>query len=1208
MNPSQNDEVFKQTVLKLDYVTPSQIEEVLRIQAKIREIGIDEPIGELLVKKGFLSVQSHAAVLRKMGLGACPIPGMTLLEKIGQGGMGVVYKAIQTSFNRVVAIKILSETSTKDPMFVARFLQEARAAGRLHHQNLISAIDVGVAGNLHYLVMEFIVGKSCREKVKTGGPLEESPALDVAIQMAEVLGYIHEHQMVHRDVKPENILLTESGEVKLCDLGLARSTVGTDQSLTQEGFTVGTPFFMSPEQVRGEKDVDIRSDLYSLGATLYFLVTGKVPYEGKSPAETMSMHLRCPAPEARKQNPRVSEDFSNVIHKLISKERKDRYQTPRDLKEDLEKIKHGSAPRHARQHAFQQHLGAKTRTPQRTTVQKSRPRWPMLGAGLGGAVAVAALLAAMLLMGGQTGRGSATKLPEPRGETAGRSDPSRTRKELPPVSPAPPEPGKEEYEEARELARLHPGDVAGQVRALRVAVQKGGTGSYGERARQDLAKVNGRLREELASLEERSKTLVSQERFKDALDLWSAVQPQHDLPLWSEAVAAKIEEIDRLAAERFSSLKEKLSDARDRKDEAEIAAFRERVVSWGLGSYLAEFDTLAVPAPPEEPAPAPPPKPRGPGEQRTRWREAMTLALGRDYAGAARLLEKVSASSGDQALPAEWALDRESLRLAAQVAPEALAILSRCQKGQRIKLSYWDPKARRVEIEGAAGAVGPGRLEILEGERAVVIPMGEILPCSLAEVWRAREPKSETDPRAAAVFCLVEGDPEAAKKAEAGPMPALESRFWEWARDAGSLRTERDSKEAEARKLFYETERLYFEPGAAVESAAKYRELLQKHGATAFVRRNEASIQARTAARRDFVLSAGELVTRGGFKLLHAAGRIDSLVSQKDAEPAEMKENFVQAEFSVLPECEYRCWVWAGGCCQEVLSFAVQGSEITVPKTKSAKEVVDAAPGASTWAPVKSVPPLLRKKHADHGGPKQPEKWMWIPVALPRYTTPGTKVLRFLTDQRGFSIGWVVVSSQRTGPPREGDLRELERTRAEEPGYAAFKIAGGGPAEQIQREVWEGVRGVWVRDLTGSPNFPDHPTRTEVLKALDMPFSDVPDTGSRIRGYIHAPATGVYVFWIAADDTGELWLSSDDRPEEKVLIASAPEWTGRHEWEKHASQKSRPVSLRAGHRYYIEALEKQGGGGSHLAVGWQLPDGTVERPIPGRYLSPYAKK
>jgi serine/threonine-protein kinase len=393
MSQSHTDQAFGQAAVTLGYVTAAQVEECVRIQASLRQMGLDELLGDLLTKKGYLSPQYHTNVLKKLGVQTSPIPGYTIQGKIGQGGMGVVYKALQTSVNRTVAIKILGGNATKDKTYVARFLAEAQAAANLNHKNLISAIDVGVSNGIYYFVMEFVTGKSCREMmVAQKGPLAENMVLHIASQMAEVLDHIHQHKMVHRDIKPENILVANDGLVKLCDLGLAKSTTAMEQSLTQEGLAVGTPYFMSPEQIRGDKDVDIRADLYSLGATLYYLLTGRHPYEGKSAAETMSMHLKEAVPDPRKANPQIREDLSWAIQKLMAKDRTHRYQTPAEFLEDVKKILAGSAAGLARQHQARVQLHQKAHTIRRSAPKKT-PVWPFVAAGAIVVVGAGALLA-----------------------------------------------------------------------------------------------------------------------------------------------------------------------------------------------------------------------------------------------------------------------------------------------------------------------------------------------------------------------------------------------------------------------------------------------------------------------------------------------------------------------------------------------------------------------------------------------------------------------------------------------------------------------------------------------------------------------------------------------------------------------------------------------------------------------------------------------
>ena len=394
---THTDQSFGQTAVGLGFVNEAQVQECIRIQATMRQMGLDEHLGEIMAKKGYLTPQQQSSVLKKLGVQTSPIPGYAIQAKIGQGGMGIVYKATQTSVNRVVAIKILSGNATKDKTYVARFLQEAQSAANLNHKNLIAAIDVGVSNGIYYFVMEFVTGKSCRELLLANkGPLAENTALAIGMQMAEVLDHIHQHKMVHRDIKPENILLTNEGTVKLCDLGLAKSTTSIEQSLTQEGLAVGTPYFMSPEQIRGDKDVDIRADLYSLGATLFYLLTEKHPYEGKSAAETMSMHLKEAVPDPRKLNPQLREDFGLAIQKLMAKDRAHRYQTPAELLEDLKRILSGTSAALARAHAARVALHNKAHNTRHTTVKKRTPIWPFVAAG---GVIVAGGITAVLIWG-----------------------------------------------------------------------------------------------------------------------------------------------------------------------------------------------------------------------------------------------------------------------------------------------------------------------------------------------------------------------------------------------------------------------------------------------------------------------------------------------------------------------------------------------------------------------------------------------------------------------------------------------------------------------------------------------------------------------------------------------------------------------------------------------------------------------------------------
>jgi serine/threonine-protein kinase len=248
--------------------------------------------------------------------------------------MGAVYQAVQLSLDRVVAIKILTPALAQNPRYAKRFEREALASSKLNHPNIVSAIDVGEENGLRYLVMEFVPGNNVAQLL-AGGPIEEHKAVGVAIQVARALDHAHRSEIVHRDIKPANILVTADGVAKLGDLGLAKN-MEADASQTEEGMAMGTPFYVSPEQARGERRIDIRSDIYSLGATLYHMVTGRVPFPGPNPAVVMTRHLNDPLEPPDDVNPRLSRGISQIIERMMAKERESRYQTPAELITDLQ--------------------------------------------------------------------------------------------------------------------------------------------------------------------------------------------------------------------------------------------------------------------------------------------------------------------------------------------------------------------------------------------------------------------------------------------------------------------------------------------------------------------------------------------------------------------------------------------------------------------------------------------------------------------------------------------------------------------------------------------------------------------------------------------------------------------------------------------------------------------------------------------------------
>lgn len=242
-----------------------------------------------------------------------------LIKKLGQGGMGEVYLAEDTKLGRNAAVKVLSKQLAAKSDFVQRFQREARAMAKMNHDNAVSVYDVDEQQGYHYVAMEYIDGKSMQKWMDELGKLSIGDALHVVLRCCEALMVAHNQSMIHRDIKPDNIMLTSKGKVKVADFGLAKAT-DEDMSMTQSGTGLGTPYYMAPEQARNAKHVDSRTDVYAIGVTLYYFVTGKLPFTGDSVIQIITSKEKGHFTPARKLNPDVPERLDLIIDKLIAKD------------------------------------------------------------------------------------------------------------------------------------------------------------------------------------------------------------------------------------------------------------------------------------------------------------------------------------------------------------------------------------------------------------------------------------------------------------------------------------------------------------------------------------------------------------------------------------------------------------------------------------------------------------------------------------------------------------------------------------------------------------------------------------------------------------------------------------------------------------------------------------------------------------------------
>jgi serine/threonine-protein kinase len=341
-------------------LTWSQVRDLLKKQVAYKDKGIVVRIGEVAIEMGCINAAQCNEIIaeqRQLRKATTVKPNTAEAlelqdwEETGQpyelgryqlqrrlgGVMGVVYKGLDTESGREVAVKVLPRSLAQDQSFVERFKREVRATSALSHPNIISAWDAGVINSVFFLAMEYVEGETLIRRLQRERILSERDALLIGLGVARALEHAHAQHVLHRDVKPENIMISSTGQVKLADLGLALF-LNDQLRITSEGIAVGTPHYISPEQARALRTTDHRSDLYSLGATLFHLVTGRLPYEGENGGEVMKRHVFEPVPNPQEIIPTLSDDCAGLIMKLMAKAPEQRYGSATELAAVIEYV------------------------------------------------------------------------------------------------------------------------------------------------------------------------------------------------------------------------------------------------------------------------------------------------------------------------------------------------------------------------------------------------------------------------------------------------------------------------------------------------------------------------------------------------------------------------------------------------------------------------------------------------------------------------------------------------------------------------------------------------------------------------------------------------------------------------------------------------------------------------------------------------------
>jgi len=372
MAASVPDEAFARIAQQAGVVTFDELEAARATQAENARRGLAASLPDVLLQQGVITAKQRETVEKRLLAeqqgGLQQLGPYKLLEKLGQGGMGAVYLADDTSVGRKVAVKILAKKYSEDRELLTRFRREAQATGKLNHVNIVMAYNVAEEGGTHYYAMEYCDGETLEKILKRDKVIPWDTAVAVVLQVARGLKHAHDHGIIHRDIKPANIfickplggtgvppvtaqstgetpVLRESFVAKILDLGLSKNISGQEQSFyTQTGVALGTPHYIAPEQAKGEKGIDGRTDIYSLGATFYHLITGQTPFTGSTAAIVMMKHLSEELPNPQDIVLDIPEGVVQVIMKMMAKEPRDRYPTCKELLDDLERVIDGKMP------------------------------------------------------------------------------------------------------------------------------------------------------------------------------------------------------------------------------------------------------------------------------------------------------------------------------------------------------------------------------------------------------------------------------------------------------------------------------------------------------------------------------------------------------------------------------------------------------------------------------------------------------------------------------------------------------------------------------------------------------------------------------------------------------------------------------------------------------------------------------------------------
>ncbi|MDP7034886.1 MAG: protein kinase [Planctomycetota bacterium] len=794
--PPHQDQRFEKIVLRNDLLSPETLGEARTRWNKQCRNGSTQSFPEMLVAEGHITTKQAAAISKRL---VRQIAGYVLLDKIGVGGMGAVYRAEQKSLDKVVALKILPAKLAADEDFIKRFEREAQSLAKLNHPHIVQAIDFGKDKGLYYISMEYVPGQSLLDLMKRENKLSEIRALEIALQIAMALEHACEHGVIHRDIKPENILLTEEGDAKITDFGLAKEPeAGNNAFRTTAGLTFGTPHYMSPEQAEGLPDLDTRSDIYSLGATLYHMLTGKTPFRGDSDAEIMTMHLDAEPDDPRLYCPDLSSPTATMLRKMMAKRPRSRYQHPHEVSQSILKI--------LSDEFSSSQLDLLTRLPSATgksskrilptTLSDSRkPIPPQLTLALAGVI-LAGVLAIVIFSNRST--------PPPPSPTPPPPLPSAP---LIGINPESQDLTPQELQErnAQDLWKQYQAEIKNSrdhpQHSLEILDQivKLHPGRWADQALQEKKSLLSQIKSDqaLQPLTARTNTLIKQHQYAKAIHLLGSFQKQYPGTPASETASQRILEIRSFWNRSIDEWLEKARESESKGDLQNALSLYALLEIHGNaeGQSLGKANRLRIQTlrntPKKNPLQKEPPKPsRGQPDPGPLYAKLVNALLepvrSRKYNGALQFLQSIEADSNrtpEHPAASQLHQDLTSIQSVLEKASEALKNNA--------------PPSRAFYIDGSRRILDSFRDNRLHWQRkSLPTPLSELPTRYLAELAET----GGASPKSLGLFLIAEGVSEVGQEMlEKAQVPQAE-KSWR-IRDWCALRDRNHPRETEAAEI-----------------------------------------------------------------------------------------------------------------------------------------------------------------------------------------------------------------------------------------------------------------------------------------------------------------------------------------------------------------------------------------------------------------------